>query len=62
MVDVSHHVTHYVHLIDELQHQVIRMRAELDKATEGSVKSSEVRGLCDQLRSLIQEQRELRCV
>ena len=60
MVDVNHHVTQYMHIIDELQHQVIRLRAELDKATEGTVESSEVRGLCDELRSLTREQRELR--
>ena len=60
VVDVNHHVTQYQQLIAELQYQVIRLRAELDKATECTAESSEVRGLCDELRSLTQDQREIR--
>lgn len=62
VVDVNHHVTQYLHIIDELQYQVIRLRAELDKATEGSAESSEVRGLCDELRGLTRDQGETRYI
>ena len=61
VVDVNHHVTQYLHIIDDLQYQIARLKAELDKATMGTVESSEVTGLCEDLRTLAQEQKEIRC-
>lgn len=59
---MNHHVTQYLHIIDELQYQVARLKVELDKATLGTAESSEVTGLCEDLRTLAQEQKEIRWV
>ncbi len=65
VVDVSHHVTQYLHIIDALQCRVSRLRNELDKATTtdptaAAVGSSEARQLCESLRQLTLEQRDIR--
>ncbi len=61
-MDVNHHVTQYLHVIDDLQYQVARLKTELDKATMGTLESSEVTGVCEDLRALAQEQKEIRYV
>ena len=61
-MDVNHHVTQYLHIIDELQYQVARLKAELDKATMGTAESSGVTSLCEELRALARDQKEIRCV
>ena len=60
-MDVNHHVTRYTHIINDLQCQLQRLRSELEsKTTADTASSSEVRDLCQRLRALAQEQRELR--
>ena len=60
-MDVNHHVTQYLHIIDDLQYQVTRLKNQLDKATMGTTtESSEVTGMCEDLRTLAQEQKEIR--
>lgn len=62
VVDVNHHVTQYLHIINDLQYQVVRLKTELDKATMGAMEKSEVNGLFEMLKSLAQEEREIRYV
>ena len=61
-MDVNHHVTQYLHIIDDLQYQVARLKNELDKATMGASENPEITGLCEELRTLAQEQKEIRSV
>ena len=61
VVDVNHHVTQYLHIIDALQYQVVRLRSQLDKTSVGGVAGSdEVRVWCEELRTLAQDQKKIR--
>lgn len=61
VVDVNRHVTQYLHIIEELQGQVIRLRQQLDNKSNGTVTESlEVTKLCNELKAFAVEQKEIR--
>lgn len=64
VVDVNHHVTQYIHIIGDLNHQIARLKRELnrDRAKLGAAmpESSEVTSLYENLKALVTDQRELR--
>ncbi len=64
MVDVDHHVTQYVHVIEDLNYQIARLKGDLSRAVAGGggdrAESTDVTSLCEELKTLAIEQRDTR--
>ena len=60
VLDVNHHITQYLYIIEDQQNQISKLKEELNKTTVSASESSEVMSLCEELKALALDQREIR--